>query len=57
MKMSTLISLVLFTSLNGILFLEYFITDIIENTKGSFISEESQEVMNINFNIFFFMHF
>ena len=51
--LSTTLAFGLFLSMNGMLFLGFFITDIIENVDGSFELEEPQAVMNIVFDIIF----
>ena len=57
MNLSTLISIGLFLNMNAILFLGYFITDTLENEKGSFEFSEPQNLMNIIFNsIFLFIN-
>lgn len=52
---STIIALGLFLTLNGMLFLGYFITDVIENVDGSFELEEPQYIMNIVFDTIFLL--
>ena len=57
MLMSTIISIGLFICLNGILFLGYYITNVIEDVDGSYEYAEPQSLMNSVFNtIFFFMN-
>lgn len=51
MKWSTLLSLGLFISINTMIFIGYFITEKIENVKGSFEYDEPQSIMNIIINI------
>lgn len=53
MKLSTLIAIGIFLIINGMLFLGYFIKEIIESSRGSFEFEEPQKVMNIIFNTIF----
>ena len=53
MKISTIISIGLFISMNAILILGYCITDKIENVDGSFEYSEPQRIMNIIFNTIF----
>ena len=54
MKASTLLSIGLFLSINGMIFVGYFITDKIENVDGSFEYDEPQSIMNVIINALLF---
>ena len=57
MKWSTLLAFLIAASMNGMLFLGYTITRIIENADGTFENNEPQKIMNIIFNtILFFLN-
>ena len=53
--MTSLLSIGLFLTMNGILFMGYFITELYENTNGSFEFEEPQLIINIIFNTILFL--
>lgn len=55
MVLSTIISIGLFLCINGILFLGFFITNVIENAEGSFEYAEPQCIMNVVFNTTFLL--
>jgi hypothetical protein len=55
MVLSTTISIGLFLSINGILFLGFFITNVIEEAEGSFEFAEPQSFMNVVFNTIFLL--
>ena len=55
MVLSTIISIGLFLCINGILFLGFFITNVIEDAEGSFEYAEPQSFMNIVFNTIFLL--
>lgn len=55
MVLSATISIGLFLSINGILFLGFFITNIIEEAEGSFEFAEPQSFMNVVFNTIFLL--
>ena len=55
MSVSSMLSFGLFLTMNGILFIGYFITDLYEKTNGSFEFEEPQLIINIIFNTILFL--
>ena len=55
LNVTSLLSIGLFLTMNGILFMGYFITELYENTNGSFEFEEPQLIINIIFNTILFL--
>ena len=53
MKITTIISIGLFITMNAMLFLGYCITDKIESVDGSFENHQPQKIMNIIFDTIF----